>query len=259
MASLKVAFIMSDYGHDPTETAIPYRAFKSAGFSITFLTETGKSPICDSRMLQGISGALLGANKDAKIAYEEMLQDGSHKYPKTWSKGGSDQVDDLQKYNLVFLPGGHDKGVRQVIESPIVQKMLVDYWPHTLRSKTNLRTPTSRKTIAAICHGVLCLARAQDGNTGNSLLRDVQCTALPHTMEQSIYYATSPFLGDYYKTYGASSKSVQQEVEACMEKPRSQWRHSLSPSPYVMIHFIPKARSIDAFLFWKLKRLIILS
>lgn len=66
---------MSDYGHDPTgafsltefsrvadfsaETAVPYSAFKKAGFEVQFATENGKTPECDQKMLKGITQKLL--------------------------------------------------------------------------------------------------------------------------------------------------------------------------------------------------------
>jgi putative intracellular protease/amidase len=55
----KVLIPMADYGHDPTETAIPYTTFKAAGFNVTFATETGKAPECDKKMLEGVTQKLL--------------------------------------------------------------------------------------------------------------------------------------------------------------------------------------------------------
>ena len=74
----KVAFLMANYGHDPTgealrfihsrilmysrsilETAVPYAEFKKAGFVIDFVTEKGNMPECDSKMLTGMTQKLL--------------------------------------------------------------------------------------------------------------------------------------------------------------------------------------------------------
>ena len=33
------------------ETAVPFQAFEKAGFAVDFITESGKSPECDSKML----------------------------------------------------------------------------------------------------------------------------------------------------------------------------------------------------------------
>ena len=128
----------------------------------------------------------------------------------------------LDPYDLVFLPGGHEKGVVQVINSPVTHKLLADYFPKT-------RKP-SRKNVAAICHGVMVLSESSLSN-GKSVLHDVTTTALPGFMEQSIFWATRAFLGDYYKTYGAGSESVQASVEKRLNDPKKQYFNSLSSTP----------------------------
>ena len=115
----------------------------------------------------------------------------------------SDEGFTLEPYDLVFLPGGHEKGVVQVINSPITHRLMVDYFPKT-------RKP-SRKNVAAICHGVMVLSESSLPN-GKSVIHDATTTALPGLMEQSIFWITRAFLGDYYKTYGAGSDSVQTSV-----------------------------------------------
>ncbi|PHH64273.1 hypothetical protein CDD81_4757 [Ophiocordyceps australis] len=54
-----VVILMADYGGDPTETAVPYATFKKAGFGISFATETGKTPRCDARMMEGLTQLFL--------------------------------------------------------------------------------------------------------------------------------------------------------------------------------------------------------
>jgi len=115
----------------------------------------------------------------------------------------SDEGFSLDPYDLVFLPGGHEKGVVQVINSPIVHKLLVDYFPKT-------RKP-SRKSCAAICHGVMVLSESSLPG-GKSVIHDATTTALPGAMEQGIFWGTRAFLGDYYKTYGSGSESVETSV-----------------------------------------------
>jgi hypothetical protein len=41
------------------ETAVPYMAFKKAGFEVHFATEKGHTPECDQKMLKGITQKLL--------------------------------------------------------------------------------------------------------------------------------------------------------------------------------------------------------
>ena len=59
MAVPKVLIPMADYGHDPTETCVPYTTFKNAGFEVQFATESGKMPECDQKMLRGVTQKLL--------------------------------------------------------------------------------------------------------------------------------------------------------------------------------------------------------
>lgn len=195
----RCALLMADYGHDPTETAVPYHKFKTAGFDIDFLTEKGNIPECDKKMLEGWTQKLLGSNKEAVQLYEAMKADLHSIKPISWSSEGFT----LEPYDLVFLPGGHEKGVIQVINSPIVHRLLADYFPQT-------RKP-SRKSCAAICHGVMCLSETTLPG-GKSAIHDATTTALPGMMEQSIFWATRAILGDYYKTYGACSESVETSV-----------------------------------------------
>ena len=56
---ISVIFLMADYGHDPTETALPFQAFTSAGYTVHIATENGNSPSCDERMLSGWTQKLL--------------------------------------------------------------------------------------------------------------------------------------------------------------------------------------------------------
>lgn len=210
---------MADTGHDPTETAMPWKVFRDAKFEVRFATEKGKQPECDPKMLGGWTGKLLGAAADAKTAYAEMRDtDTAFHQPLSWTAASFSLAD----FDLVFLPGGHEKGVRQVIESKTVQTLLAEYWPQTKR-------PEGRKALAAICHGVQVLSAAKYAD-GKSVLHDVTTTALPATMEEFIYQATRVFLGDYYKTYGPGSPSVQTVVTEQLEKPE-QFKYSLSMSP----------------------------
>ncbi len=83
----------------------------------------------------------------------------------------------LDPYDLVFLPGGHEKGVRQVIDSPMIHQHLAHYFPSTLKPST--------KTVTAVCHGVLALAESNLPD-GKCVLHDATTTALPGMTEQGI-------------------------------------------------------------------------
>jgi hypothetical protein len=117
----------------------------------------------------------------------------------------------LSSYNLIFLPGGHEKGVRQLIDSPVMAQHLASYFPQTLKP--------SNKNVAAVCHGVMSLAVAKllEGEyKGKSILHECETTALPGKFEGVAFWGTRLFLGDYYKTYGVGSDSVETAVSAAV-------------------------------------------
>lgn len=148
-----------------------------------------------------------------------MKQSRACQKPLSW-----DQLD-LSNYNLVFLPGGHEKGVRQIIDSPKIHSLLAAYVPLT-------RKPSAH-ALAAVCHGVMVLANTKDAS-GKSVLHDKTTTALAGGHEQGIFWATRAVLGDYYKTYGAESESVEESVKKVLDEPEKQWKGSLGFSPLVV-------------------------
>jgi putative intracellular protease/amidase len=168
-------------------------------------------------MLSGITGALLGANKTSKDKYKSLKASESFQKPFAWT----DPAFTLDGYDLVFLPGGHEKSVRQLIDSARVHDLLNDYFPKILKPST--------KSVAAICHGVQVLAETKDKD-GKSIICDVKTTALPHVMEEGIFNATRLFLGDYYKTYGAGTPSVQTIVTNALND-TSQFVSKIAPGP----------------------------
>ena len=122
-----------------------------------------------------------GADGSALRAHKHMLSQPQIQSPISWSSPSFS----LESYNLLFFPGGHDKGVRQVIGSEIIHAHVADYFPKTLRSahsststpngtsptiptSDETSTPTSTSTsassaskaIAAVCHGVMVLSES---------------------------------------------------------------------------------------------------
>lgn len=67
-----------------------------------------------------------------------MIATPAFQAPLSWSK----EDFSLEEYDLVLLPGGHDKGVKQLIESPTLRQKLIDYFPGTEAG--------GKKTVAAI-------------------------------------------------------------------------------------------------------------
>ncbi|KAK7179676.1 hypothetical protein DPSP01_011576 [Paraphaeosphaeria sporulosa] len=225
--SKKVLFLLADYGHDPTETAVPYNTFSTAGYTITIATQHGTIPACDTRMLTGWTQTFLGADKDTIAQYNAMASGAAWQHPRAWI----DTKFTLEDFDLVFLPGGHDKGIRQLLDCPRAQALLVSYFPLTKRSERGSGRP---KFCAAVCHGVQMLAHSRTGE-GLSVLRDVETTSLPDFFEASVHRATKLFLGDYYKTYGAGTDSVAAVVKASLADEGKQFKNSIDVTrPFVV-------------------------
>jgi len=220
-SGIKVVFVMADYGHDPTETAVPYSAFKSAGYDIAFVTENGKAPECDKKMLQGVTQKLLGATKEVVSSCRAMSRSPEYLSPLSWSSPSFS----LEPYDIVIFPGGHDKAVRQVIDSPRVHTLVVDHFPRVQKP--------SKKIVGAVCHGVMVLSSARDPATGDSVIKNCETTALPSGFEQTAYWGTRVFLGDYYKTYGAGSEDVQTSITKVLASP-TQFKATLNPGPFIV-------------------------
>jgi len=124
----------------------------------------------------------LGAKSDAIAAYRELEKDEPFRHPIPY------ESIDPQEYDVLLLPGGHAKGMRQYLESKVVQNKALEFLKHG-------------KVVGAICHGVLVLARTIDPETGRSVLYGRKLTGLTKRLERVGYYLTSWRLGDYYRTY----------------------------------------------------------
>ena len=109
-------------------------------------------------------------------------------------------------FDALLLPGGHDKGVREYLESKTLQEQVVNFFK-------------AQKPVAAICHGVLVAARSKDPATQRSVLYDYKTTALLASQERMAYRLTQFWLKDYYLTYPGIT--VEQEVKAALPGKKS--------------------------------------
>lgn len=181
---------LPDHDFDVTETAVPWKVLTRAGHEVVFATETGKVPECDRRLLTGVIFGQLGAARQAKAFYAEMKASREFLHPYSWS--------DLNPadFAALFLAGGHAPGMRQYLDSEILRRKVAAFW-------------TLHRPVAAICHGVLVLARTKTP-AGVSVLHDYETTCLPKYMERTAYWLTAWKLGRYYRTY---RDYVEDEVE----------------------------------------------
>jgi protease I len=182
---------------DPTEVAVPWKILSNHGHQIIFATPNGESALCDLVMLTGqglgILAPILQADANGRAAYHEMIQSEAFKKPVNW--------EDLrvENYDGLILPGGHDKGMREYLESQVLQKLVVEFFEQ-------------KKPVGAICHGVVLAARSQSKD-GKSILFGRKTTALLAQQELLAWGLTCLWMKDYYRTY---PMTVESEVRACL-------------------------------------------
>ncbi len=182
---------LPDRDFDTTEVAVPWKLLNEKNHRVVFASERGDvKPECDPLLLSGVLFGKLGAEEEPKRFYAEMLESAALAKPIPW--GGLD----VDAFDALLLPGGHAPGMKQYLGSEEVHRLIAAFW------KTG-------KPVAAICHGVLPLARA-------NVLAGKKTTCLPKYMERSAYLLTAWKLGRYYRTYDAY---VEDEVRAALSSP----------------------------------------
>ncbi len=190
---MRVLIPLPSTDFDPTESAVPWCALVDAGHDVRFATPDGRVAAADTRMLSGQGlgpwKPLLRADANGRAAYARMAASETFRNPMSWHDAGSATADAL------LLPGGHAPGMRPYLESEHLQ----DVAAAMLRAN---------KPVAAVCHGVLVLARAEQRHPG-LVLHDRRVTALTRAQELSALALTVWWLGGYYRTYPIS---VQTEV-----------------------------------------------
>ncbi|WP_281557883.1 type 1 glutamine amidotransferase domain-containing protein [Thalassomonas sp. RHCl1] len=202
MTTKRILIPLPGYGCDPSEVAIPWRLLTEQQHQVTFITPNGQTARCDDIMLTGkklgLLKPMLMARADAVQAYKAMQTQESFQQPLTYAGVKADDFDAL------LLPGGHDKGVKEYLESDVLQQLVVDFF-------------RARKPVAAICHGVLLAARSIDPATGKSVIYDYNCTGLLKTQELTAYNLTRLWLGDYYLTYPGTT--TEDELLTVLARP----------------------------------------
>lgn len=126
------------------------------------------------------------AEKPARDAYEEMQKSQEFQQPISY------QQIQAGDYAALLLPGGHDKGMREYLESPILMRVVAHFFD-------------TEQPVGAICHGTLLAARspslADPRRAGHSVLWGRKTTGLTRSQEMTAYQLTRVWLGDYYRTY----------------------------------------------------------
>lgn len=187
------------YGFDPTEAAIPYIYLRKKNIPIVFSTPDSSIAQADKRLLNGTGFGVfkkaLMADHNAKIAYSIMSNSKEFKNPISYNQVTAESFDGI------ILPGGHDKGIREYLESPVLRKKVETFFEQ-------------KKLIGAICHGTIVAARAINKETKHSVLYNYQTTSLLNIQELGAYTITRLWLKDYYRTY---SVTVEDEVKSVLK------------------------------------------
>jgi len=178
----KILIPIPDKDFDLTEVAVPWKRFTENNYQVVFATENGAVGCTDQRLIDGVIFGQLGAKPYAITIYNEMVKSKEFINPITYKSINPDD------YVLLHLPGGHAKGVKQYLESKVLQDKVSQFFYHN-------------KFIGSICHGAIVLARTKDKNTGKSIVYNYKLTALTKTLEKLAYYITAWKLKDYYRTY----------------------------------------------------------
>lgn len=200
-----IVFLLPAADYDPTEAAVPWAALHDAGIDVRFATPTGAMAYADRRLTeQGFSvlSPVLMTRRPDLDRYRRMLQDPHFQSPLPYTDVDHDTVDG------VFVPGGHARGMKSLLESTAAQQILA-------------RALLTDRPTGAVCHGVLLAARTQDPETGRSVLYDRDTTAVTALLELSAWNLTRLRLGSYYRTYPTT---VQAEVTAALRDP-SQFKN----------------------------------
>ena len=192
----RILFPLPDRDFDPTETALSWKILKDHyKFQIEFATENGsKKPVCDMITLkgQGLSSIskLIFDMLDIRVkqnvvlkAYESLEKDANFCNPKSW------KLLDFADYDGIWITGGHAPGMKQFLDNKDLQRKISEFWDY-------------EKPIAAVCHGVLLVARSTlKDEPLKSVLFGRKTTSLVNYQEIFAYVLTAWSHGKLFRTY----------------------------------------------------------
>ena len=187
---------------------MPWRVLTEAGHVCVFATPDARPAQADQRMLRGsdlgLLAPMLRAQANAVADHDRMAQSTGYCTPLAWSDIAAGV--EANVFDAVLLPGGHAPGMREYLESPLLQAVVAAFFQREL-------------PVAAICHGTVLAARSRvtsGDNAGRSVLYGRRTTGLTRQLEMLAWRLTRHRLGDYYRTY---PQTVQDEVTAALRSP----------------------------------------
>ncbi len=211
---MRILIALPNKDFDLTEVAVPWKLFKNKDYDIVFATEDGKKGEVDPKLITGVIFGQLKAKPKAIEFFRELEKTQEFQQPMLFSEIKASDFD------LLHLPGGHAKGMRQYLESTILQQKVLEFY-------------TADKIMGSICHGSIVLARTINPETGKSIVFNRVITGLIKRLEKVAFYITSWKLGDYYRTY---PEYTEDEICRSLNNKAQFKRGSLNPyKPFVCI------------------------
>ena len=212
MAQSHILIPLPDNDFDPSESSFPWKMCTERGWKVAFATENGEVPACDPRLLKGPIFGPLGAGPRGLANYKKMAASPEFQHPIRYADIN------VGDFDAVSLTGGHAPGMKQYLESEVLQGKMVEFFKQG-------------KVIGSICHGMLVLARAIDPETGKSVLWDYKVTALTKDLEFSGYALTFRLLGRRYRTYECY---VADDVRGVLKDPKNFKNGPLMVWPFIV-------------------------
>ncbi len=193
MSTKRVVIALPTVDFDPTESSVPWKVLSDAGHEVLFATADGEPGTCDAAMLKGVFFGQIGAKKENVALYREMEQSPAFLNPIRFAEI------DIETHDLLVLPGGHAKGMRQFLEDETLQARVASFL-------------AADKPLGSICHGAVVLARSKAAD-GTPAIAGRRITGLPKSMEMGAWLLTCSYLGGYFRTY---PEWVQDEVQGAL-------------------------------------------
>jgi len=196
--SQRILLPLPALGYECTEATVPWRVLTQAGHQITFATPDGKPATADMTTVDGTGLGLLGyifrAAKAVRGYHAEMVRSADYQAPIRW-----DAIDPVD-FDAVVVPGGHHNEMRPFLDSTELHATLAAF------SEQN-------KLVAAICHGVLLVARSKQLD-GRSIVAGRHVTTVPGDAENQVHKLCSARMGHerYGKPYDLTAEEEVREL-----------------------------------------------
>ncbi|EEB08304.1 hypothetical protein SJAG_03450 [Schizosaccharomyces japonicus yFS275] len=167
--TLKACIVMPEAGYDVTEVAQPWQRFIKHGMFVYFVAPHGRVPQADQQQLSGWRSWIVGVDAETREIYGRMST--TDEFLKPFDL--FDPHFTFTDYDLVYIPGGTDPCVYELMEMSRLTELLAQYIPLTSRV-------SGYHVLAATAQGALAVVKA----AGNL---DLKTTTTPLYLERTSY------------------------------------------------------------------------